>query len=72
MSQKLRILITGFGPFPGAPYNPTQPLVERLTQLRRPAFADVELIGHIFHVTYAHRRSRIAANCWPSIARRRC
>ena len=23
MSEKLRILITGFGPFPGAPYNPT-------------------------------------------------
>src|ERR1700719_4514449 len=53
MSQKLRILITGFGPFPGAPFNPTMPLVKRLTQLRRPAFADVELIGHIFHVTYA-------------------
>ena len=52
MSDKLRILITGFGPFPGAPYNPTMPLVKRLTQLRRPAFSVVELIGHIFHVTY--------------------
>jgi pyroglutamyl-peptidase len=50
---KLRILITGFGPFPGAPFNPTIPLVKRLTQLRRPALSDVELIGHIFHVTYA-------------------
>jgi pyroglutamyl-peptidase len=53
LSEKLRILITGFGPFPGAPHNPTMPLVKRLTQLRRPAFADVELIGHIFHVTYS-------------------
>jgi pyroglutamyl-peptidase len=53
MNEKLRILITGFGPFPGAPYNPTMPLVKRLTQLRRPALADVELIGHIFHVTYS-------------------
>lgn len=53
MNEKLRILVTGFGPFPGAPYNPTMPLVRRLTQLRRPALADVELIGHIFHVTYA-------------------
>jgi pyroglutamyl-peptidase len=53
MNQKLRILITGFGPFPGAPYNPTMPLVKRLTRLRRPALADVELIGHIFHVTYS-------------------
>ncbi len=52
MSGKLRILITGFGPFPGAPFNPTQPLVARLTRLRRPAFADVELSSHIFPVTY--------------------
>ena len=52
MSDKLRILITGFGPFPGAPYNPTQPLVARLTRLRRPAFNDVELSSHIFPVTY--------------------
>jgi len=52
MSEKLRILITGFGPFPGAPYNPTQPLVARLVRLRRPAFSDVGLSGHIFPVTY--------------------
>jgi pyroglutamyl-peptidase len=49
----LRILVTGFGPFPGAPFNPTEPLVARLTRLRRPAFSDVELSGHIFPVTYA-------------------
>ncbi|MDI1263165.1 MAG: pyroglutamyl-peptidase I, partial [bacterium] len=30
MSDKLRILVTGFGAFPGAPCNPTQPLVARL------------------------------------------
>jgi pyroglutamyl-peptidase len=53
MSDKPRILITGFGAFPGAPYNPTIPLVERLMRLRRPAFDDVELSSHIFHVTYA-------------------
>ena len=53
MSERLRILITGFGPFPGAPFNPTQALVARLKRLRRPALGDVELIGHIFHVTYA-------------------
>jgi pyroglutamyl-peptidase len=52
MSEKLRILITGFGPFPGAPYNPTQPLVARLLRLRRPALDDVKLSGHIFPVTY--------------------
>ena len=53
MSDKLRVLVTGFGPFPGAPCNPTQPLVARLLRLRRPAFGDVELSGHIFPVTYA-------------------
>ena len=53
MSGKLRILVTGFGPFPGAPFNPTMPLVKRLTTLRRPAFDDVALTSHIFHVTYA-------------------
>ena len=52
MSAALRILITGFGPFPGAPFNPTTPLVKRLTQLRRPALDGVALTGHIFHVTY--------------------
>lgn len=53
MRGKLRILLTGFGPFPGAPFNPTMPLVKRLTALRRPAFDDVALSSHIFDVTYA-------------------
>lgn len=52
MSERLRILVTGFGPFPGAPYNPTQPLVARLTRLRRPAFDGIDLSSHIFPVTY--------------------
>ena len=52
MSDRLRILITGFGPFPGAPFNPTEPLVARLLRLRRPALNDVERSGHIFPVTY--------------------
>jgi len=52
MSGKPKILITGFGPFPGAPYNPTQLLVARLMRLRRPALDDVELASHVFPVTY--------------------
>src|SRR6266853_865578 len=52
MSDKLRILITGFGGLPGAHFNPTQPLVKRLLRLRRPALSDVEITGHIFPVTY--------------------
>ena len=52
MGSPLRILLTGFGPFPGAPFNPTMPLVDRLTRLRRPALSEVERISHIFPVTY--------------------
>src|ERR1700761_3380347 len=52
MSEKISLLVTGFGPFPGAPFNPTQPLVARLLRLRRPALDDVQLLGHIFPVTY--------------------
>src|SRR5258705_2721048 len=52
MSENLGILVTGFGSFPGAPFNPTQPLVARLMRLRRPALRDVELSGRIFPVTY--------------------
>ena len=52
MSEKPRVLITGFQPFPGAPYNPTEKLVERLLRLRRPAFDSIERIVHIFPVTY--------------------
>jgi pyroglutamyl-peptidase len=48
----LRILITGFGPFPGAPFNPTPALVARLASLRRPAFADIIRIAHVFPVSY--------------------
>jgi pyroglutamyl-peptidase len=48
----LRILITGFGPFPGAPFNPTPALVARLAALRRPAFADIVRIAHVFPVSY--------------------
>jgi pyroglutamyl-peptidase len=47
------ILITGFGPFPGAPYNPTTPLVARLARLRRPALANVKVVAHVFPTSYA-------------------
>jgi pyroglutamyl-peptidase len=47
------ILLTGFGPFPGAPFNPTAPLVARLARLRRPALADVTVVPHVFATSYA-------------------
>ena len=47
------VLLTGFGPFPGAPFNPTGPLVKRLARLRRPALAQVTIVPHIFRTSYA-------------------
>jgi len=47
------ILVTGFGPFPGSPYNPTGPLVQRLARLRRPGLSGVKIIAHIFPTSYA-------------------
>jgi|SRR5689334_2483956 pyroglutamyl-peptidase len=49
----LTILVTGFGPFPGAPFNPTGLLAQRVTHTRRPALADVKLVTHIFPTSYA-------------------
>jgi pyroglutamyl-peptidase len=49
----LTVLITGFGPFPGAPFNPTDVLVKRLAVRRRSAFADVRRIAHVFRTSYA-------------------
>jgi pyroglutamyl-peptidase len=49
----LTLLITGFGPFPGAPENPSGLLARRLARLRRPAFADVRRIAHVFPTSYA-------------------
>lgn len=53
MKARLRVLVTGFGPFPGAPYNPTEPLVDRLIRLRRPALSEIDLAGHVFRVSYS-------------------
>ena len=47
------ILVTSFGPFPGAPFNPTGPLVMRLGRLRRPVLADVKIVTYIFPTGYA-------------------
>jgi pyroglutamyl-peptidase len=46
------ILVTGFGPFPGAPFNPTGPLVKGLARLRRPALADAIIVTHVFPTSY--------------------
>jgi len=47
------VLITGFGRFPGAPFNPSAPLARAVARRRRPALADVRRIVHIFETSYA-------------------
>jgi pyroglutamyl-peptidase len=49
----MRVLITGFGPFPGAPFNPSASLVKALMRRRRPALDGVEIHAHIFATSYA-------------------
>jgi pyroglutamyl-peptidase len=51
--MSLTILVTGFGPFPGAPFNPTEPLARRVTRTRRPALIDVKIVTHTFPTSYA-------------------
>jgi pyroglutamyl-peptidase len=48
----LTILLTGFGPFPGAPFNPTEVLAQELARSRHPAFANVRRRAHVFKVSY--------------------
>jgi pyroglutamyl-peptidase len=49
----MRVLITGFGPFPGAPFNPSAALANALARRRRPALAGIERAVHVFATTYA-------------------
>jgi pyroglutamyl-peptidase len=49
----MQILLIGFGPFPGAPLNPSALLVKSLARRRRPAFAEVVRTTHVFATTYA-------------------
>lgn len=46
------VLITGFGPFPGAPVNPSAMLARALARRRRPAFAALDRIVHVFATRY--------------------
>jgi pyroglutamyl-peptidase len=49
----LTVLLTGFGPFHGAPFNPATALPTRLAARRRPSFAEVRRIAHVFRTSYA-------------------
>ena len=49
----LTVLIAGFGPFPGAPLNPTAALAKSLARRRRPALSEIDRIAHVFSTSYA-------------------
>jgi pyroglutamyl-peptidase len=49
----MRALLIGFGPFPGAPFNPSAVLVKALARQRRPALAEIGCTTHVFATTYA-------------------
>ena len=49
----MRVLIAGFGPFPGAPFNPSALLVMALARRRRPALAGIARATHVFATAYA-------------------
>jgi len=47
----MTVLITGFGPFPGAPVNPTEALVRKLARHRHDG--NGRRVGHVFRTSYA-------------------
>lgn len=48
----MRIVIAGFGPFPGAPSNPSGQLAAALARRRRPALAGIDIVSHVFATAY--------------------
>jgi pyroglutamyl-peptidase len=49
----MRVLITGFGPFPRAPFNPSGLVAKALARRRRPALAGLVREAHVFATEYA-------------------
>lgn len=50
--RPLRVVVTGFGRFPGAPVNPTAVLAGRLVHSRRAALAGLSVAAHVFATRY--------------------
>jgi pyroglutamyl-peptidase len=60
----MRAFLIGFGPFPGAPFNPSAALATALARRRRPALAEIDRKAHVFATTYAavnHELPRLLA-----------
>jgi pyroglutamyl-peptidase len=49
----MRVVLAGFGPFPGAPVNPSGALAKALVRSRRPALAGLDRTAGLFATSYA-------------------
>ncbi|MGA8612315.1 MAG: pyroglutamyl-peptidase I [Xanthobacteraceae bacterium] len=49
----MRVVLAGFGPFPGAPVNPSGVLAKALVHSRRPALAGLRRTATVFATSYA-------------------
>jgi len=49
----MRVLLAGFGRFPGAPFNPSAAVARGLARRRRPALAGLTRDAHVFATEYA-------------------
>lgn len=52
MTRAVRVLVTGFGRFPGAPENPSGPLALALARRARPALAGMEVRAEVLPTTW--------------------
>jgi pyroglutamyl-peptidase len=53
------VLVVGFGPFPGAPRNPSAELVRALGRRRRPALAGIRIATAVLPTSYAAVRDEL-------------
>ncbi len=51
--SELKVLIAGFGRFPGAAVNPSGLVAKRLGRRNRPAFSGIRRVVHVFATRYA-------------------
>lgn len=49
----MRVLLAGFGPFPGVPRNPSAVVAQALARRRRPALSHLDRSVHVFATSYA-------------------
>src|ERR1700689_3906010 len=48
----MRVVLAGFGPFPGAPFTPSGVLAQALVRSRRPALAGLHRTATVFATSY--------------------